>query len=159
MTGYGRLWEKQGADWAKMLDAVESVIKKLALGAELARERWDAPDLHVRWYTVDGIGRAIHILIEGATPDYRLRISGSAWKDFDQPPQPRERKWWTKEFPEMPFSPDPKPSDLARLSDSLQTAQTTISGWAESDLTKTEKLPALPPNLPGKIVAGRYVPP
>lgn len=162
MSDYSQRWRQpEGATWKAMLDELMRIVEPLGnqWGAEVTRERGDTPDLDIRWYADDDIGRAIQILIEGDPAAYELVISVSAWKDKDSPPSPRERMWYSEEVDRIKVH-DPKnlAPVLSRFDDSLLNAHATVSRWSNSKLTNTAFLPSHDPSLTGRIVKGRYVP-
>lgn len=159
MAGYTSRWDnKSGAEWKKILDMIEPVTNKLAhlWRADVTRELWDAPKLDLRWYTGDGIGRAVQVLIEGDSAPYDLHISGSAWKDFEKPL--RHRKWWANDDIEKVSVADPGKLDADPIEKALCHAHRIVSGWRQNDLSYEEELPPSDPNVTAAMVRGRYVP-
>ncbi|MDP2935746.1 MAG: hypothetical protein Q8O86_04575 [Dehalococcoidia bacterium] len=158
MTRYTLGWYgAEGVAWNKILELIATLAAKLAKswGAEVTREHWDAPRFDLRWYTDDGIGRAVQVLIEGMPEHYYLRVSGSAWKDFDKD---RQRRWSGQEISKIPVPLDLDQLAIGVVEDALWSARVIISNWVEADLTKESDLPQRDPNLTGTFVQGRYVP-
>ena len=157
MDGYEVRWRVEGITWKTILDHIQPTVESLAraLGAELTRERGDAPELELQWYASDDIARAMQILIIGPPGVYELHIGGSAWKDFDSP---RERRWRSETLAKIQVPPDPRKLDLGQLADTLKGVAASVSGWTERDLINRADLPPRPPNVTSSMVRGRYVP-
>lgn len=157
MDRYHGRWEQEGKAWKPILDHIQPTVDLVAksLGAGLSRERGEAPELDVQWYS-DDIGRAIQILIVGTPKAYELQINGSAWKDSDSP---RERRWRAEDaLVTIPLPEDIPQLDVSALEHSLTEVGAIVSGWDESSLVNRDDLPPRPPNVTGGMVGGRYVP-
>src|SRR6266852_9265647 len=98
-------WSKNGSLWKQLLDLIQPTAERAKPeGAQISRERWDAPELKMEWSSPDHIGRAIQILISashGKGKTYRLLVNGSAWKDSK-----RERHWKTEDLKTVPIPRD-----------------------------------------------------
>lgn len=157
MGSYYKNWEEYGTLWKQILDGIEPLINELseAWGGEIARERSDAPEFDLRWYTGD-IGRAIQVLIEGAHENWVLFISLSAWRDLEKPQ--RVRVWKAKkDLYNVLVSVPPDESKIRELRSFLKKAYDTVLAWDESKLVENP-LPPDAPNLTGKVFRGRYIP-
>ena len=117
-------WTKNGEQWKQLLDSIEPTIERAKpIGAEISRERWDAPELKVQWSSADGIGRAIQVLISGTAGKVRLVVNGSAWKDSKQ-----ERHWKTEGLKTIPIPRDAHQLDLASLYQGLCDSKEILRG-------------------------------
>jgi hypothetical protein len=157
MGGYQERWEQEGEFWKNTLDHIRPTVEQAKpRGAELSRERWDAPEFRLQWYTPDNIGRAVQILLSGHPGHYSLQLSVSAWKDSESD---RERRWRTEEdIQTIPVPPnDPLQLELSDVREGLDKAIGVVSGWTESQLTNQDSLPPRPAQL-DPIVQGRPVP-
>ena len=137
-SGHGR-WIREGGAWKIVLDSLGIPLKKWAEQnrAEFARERWDAPELEVRWQSA-GITRAIQVLITGSPDAYELEINASAWKDVD--PE-RQRKWHTDTLRTLSIPRDLSQLNVDEYVDAFKDAQEQVSRWADDKLERTASLP------------------
>ena len=97
-------------------------------------------------------------MMNSETGSWEVRVSVSAWKDFDQPPRPRERKWRIEDILAFRISDDPQQLDTGTLIDALYRAHSTVVSWSERDLNPPVPLPQRDPNLKGAFAKGRHVP-
>jgi hypothetical protein len=130
-------WSKNGSLWKQLLDLIQPTAERAKPeGAQISRERWDAPELKMEWSSSDDIGRAIQILISPARKKMKLVVNGSAWKDSSQ-----ERRWKTEGLMTIPIPPDLRKLDLSTLYQELNESKEIVSAWTEIDLDRADPLP------------------
>lgn len=144
-----RGWIKEGGRWTAILDLMDRDVRSWAKdridNPEITRAGWDTPQIDIRWYTSDNIGRAIQIAL-GSFPKggYGVAINISAWKDSESD---RERKWSTKEITKFAVPDDLRDFPHSELKDGLLTAFTEVQRWKEDSLRVKSDLPSRPQEL------------
>src|SRR5690349_18749131 len=127
-------WAKKGNVWKTLLDQIQPTVEGIKPpGAEISRERWDAPELRIQWFSSDKIGRAIQILIADGSG---ILLSGSAWKDSGQ------KRWWkTQNLGKVSIAGGARSLNLSTLSEKLNDVKNIVAGWTEADLDRKDSLP------------------
>ncbi len=144
-----RGWIKEGSRWTAILDLIDRDVRSWAEdridNPEITRAGWDTPQIDIRWYTPNNIGRAIQIAL-GSFPKggYRVAINISAWKDSESD---RQRKWRTEEITAFPVPDDLRDFPNTKLTDGLLDAYTQVQKWKEDSLSEKSDLPSRPQEL------------
>jgi hypothetical protein len=136
-------WAKKGSVWKNLLDYIQPTVEGVKpLGAEISRERWDAPELRIQWFSSDKIGRAIQILISDGSG---ILLSGSAWKDSEQ-----ERRWKTQSLGKVSITSGARSLNLSTFSEKLNDVKNIVAGWTEADFDREDSLPPRSCNFKAK---------